>query len=347
MMIYVIRNNQQFGPYDEQTILSYVNTGQILLCDEVVYEGISKTYTVREVLKNAHLKPHVQRSDNLFKQLKGIGSTLILPREAFERRTYTSDKRLLMLALVGLLPLILGTVLSSFGWLMFYVISLYFASVWGLFFYYMFKTPQVKLKTTIILFFTTQIVIFLIFGLGINQLNPFYWLDSENIFFRLFFFVFAVGVTEEFAKSVPLYIVERITKTPLVPQTMVFYGLMSGIAFGVYEGVQYQMTVNATLAYNESFMLNIARLTSLPFLHAVWCGIAGYFISFAALYPRYRFSLRLLALAIPALLHGLYDTFCGASFIGLIVSIFLSFVAVGLLVVYLKQGVNMQSKLKN
>ncbi len=33
-MIYVIRNNQQFGPYDESTLVSYVNNGQILLCDK-------------------------------------------------------------------------------------------------------------------------------------------------------------------------------------------------------------------------------------------------------------------------------------------------------------------------
>ena len=27
-MIYVIRNNQQFGPYDESTLVSYVNNGR-------------------------------------------------------------------------------------------------------------------------------------------------------------------------------------------------------------------------------------------------------------------------------------------------------------------------------
>ena len=29
MNIYIIRNAQRFGPYDEQALLSYVNSGQI------------------------------------------------------------------------------------------------------------------------------------------------------------------------------------------------------------------------------------------------------------------------------------------------------------------------------
>ena len=68
---------------------------------------------------------------------------------------------------------------------------------------------------------------------------------------------------------------------------------------------------NAELDYTSSFFLNIARLTSLPFLHAIWCGIAGYFSAFAMLYPKYRRSLYFLAIAIPALLHGIYDTLSG------------------------------------
>ena len=32
-MIYVRRNNQEFGPYDESTLLTYVNSGQILKSD--------------------------------------------------------------------------------------------------------------------------------------------------------------------------------------------------------------------------------------------------------------------------------------------------------------------------
>ena len=159
---------------------------------------------------------------------------------------------------------------------------------------------------------------------------------------RIVFYLFAVGITEEMVKAVPLWIVLARSKEPLIPQTLVFYGLMSGIAFGVFEGVEYQMTVNAVLDYTSSFFLNIARLTSLPFLHAVWCGIAGYFSAFAMLYPKYRKSLYFLAIAVPAVLHGLYDSL-GGGFIGVLIS----FVGVALLMTYLKKSVNYQSKLRN
>lgn len=339
-MFYIIRNNQQFGPYDEPTILSYVNQGQILLCDEAIDIATQQKYTVRFFLKKAHLKPKIQNAGNIFRQIKNIGGKLILPKDIFNSKQWHTDKRLLMLSLIGLLPLALSSVLSN--WLMFYAISLYFASVWGLFFYSMFRTNQVKLKTTVIMFFTTQLIVFLFFGLGLNRLNIFYTTNPENWLLRLPYYIGAVGLTEELIKSIPLYIVERRSKQPLIPQTMVFYGLMSGIAFGVFEGVEYQMTINIDLPYNESFMLNIARLTSLPFIHAVWCGIASYFISFSVLYPKYRWSLRLLALLIPAILHGLYDTFSATYFM-----LFLAFFGVALLMVYLQKGVTMQSKLTN
>lgn len=159
-------------------------------------------------------------------------------------------------------------------------------------------------------------------------------------------YVLGVGLTEELGKLLPLIFICKRAKEPLVPQTLVYYGLMSGIAFGVYEGVQYQMTLNAQLEYSASFFMNIARLTSLPFLHAIWCGIAGYFISFAHLYPKYRVSLYFLAIAVPAILHGLYDTFCSSS-IGMFIAVPIMVGGVILLMTYLKQGVNYQSKLRN
>jgi RsiW-degrading membrane proteinase PrsW (M82 family) len=106
------------------------------------------------------------------------------------------------------------------------------------------------------------------------------------------------------------------------------------------------MGINAEQEYTTAYFLNILRLTSLPFIHAVWCGIAGYFISFASLYPKYRIALSFLAIAIPAVLHGIYDTFCG-TLLGILIALPTMFVTVILLNAYLKQGANYQSKLRN
>ena len=82
-------------------------------------------------------------------------------------------------------------------------------------------------------------------------------------------------------------------------------------------------------------------------MHAIWCGIAGYFVSFAKLYPKYRISLYMLALAVPAILHGLYDTLVSTNKFFVIFALVVAFTGVILLMTYLKQGVNYQSKLRN
>ncbi len=345
-MVYIVRNNQSFGPYDETMLLSYVNSGQILLQDKAKDTSTGEENTVSYFLKKSGLKHKIPHDGNLFVQLKKIGTELIVPKNAFSRKHWIADKRMLILALVGLLPLFLMYFIGT-GFFMFYVVSIYFASVWGVFFYYFFKTSQITLKKTILLFSLTQGFVFLAWDLlGIVSVNPFYLLLESAFPLNLLGFVFGVGLMEELVKALPLLIIYKLSKEPLIPQTLVFYGLISGIAFGVYEGVQYQMGVNAELDYGSAFFMNIARLTSLPFLHAVWCGIAGYFISFAKLYPKYRMSLYFLAIAIPAVLHGVYDTFCGSMLV-LLISLPITFIGVVLLMTYLKQGVNYQSKLRN
>ena len=341
MRIHIVRNNQQYGPYDEQTLLSYVNSGQILLHDKAVAVGESEPQTVAYYLKRAGLKAHRQDKGNIISQIKAIGSELLFPRTTLFSRQFLSDQRFMILALVGLFPMLIMQIPLG-GFFVFYEVSLYFSVIWGLFFYDCFKTPQVGLKTTLAVFFITQLFVFTAWGCGLPTLNPFYAFTDTTFPLSVIGYTLGVGLTEELAKAVPILIILYREKEPLIPQTVVYYGLISGIAFGVWEGVQYQMTVNAEQEYTVSFYLNILRLTSLPFLHACWCGIAGYFLAFANLYPKYRKGLYVLAIAIPALIHGLYDSIADWPF----VSLFMVFIGLMLLMVYLKQSVNYQSKLR-
>lgn len=339
-MIYVIRNNQRYGPYAEDALAQYVSNGQVLKHDKAVDENGNEN-TVKFFLKRAGYKPKVVHKGNIFGQLHAIGSELIFPRTALFSKKFMTDQRFIILALVGLLPMVIMHIPLG-GFFVFYEVSLYFSMIWALFFYSVFNTPQVKTKTTLSIFFLTQMFVFLIWGFGLPALNPFYAFTESPFPLSFLGYTFGVGVTEEFAKMIPLIIILARAKEPIIPQTLVYYGLMSGIAFGVWEGVEYQMTVNAELEYDASFFMNIARLTSLPFLHACWCGIAAYFLAFAQLYPKYRRSLYVLAISIPALLHGIYDTFAGIWMLPLI----LVFFGLLLLTIYLKQGVNYQSKLR-
>ncbi|MGL5980126.1 MAG: PrsW family glutamic-type intramembrane protease [Phocaeicola sp.] len=342
-MYYVIRNNQKFGPYSIDMLVSYVENGQILCRDKALsIVNLSEEQTVEYFLKQNERKVRVRHEGSLFIQIKNLGREVIIPPQTFNIKEFLADKRLLILAVIGLLPAFMSLFAIN-PFIIFYVIALYFSIIWGLFFFYIFKTNQVTIKATISVFFLTQIFVFLAWDLlGIVRLNPFYNLINLSFPFDVVGYILGVGVTEEFAKILPLVILCKKAKEPLIPQTVVYYGLMSGIAFGVFEGVQYQLGVNSELDYHTSFFMNIARLTSLPFLHAIWCGIAAYFISFAQLYPKYRKSLYLLSLFIPAMIHGLYDVFTW-SLPGLAIML----LGVVLLTKYLKQGVNNQSKLSS
>lgn len=344
MPYYILRNNSQFGPYDLSVIKQYVDDGKMLRHDKAKDAQTGEVNTLAYFLKKNGVKVKIKNKGSFAEQLRKIGSQLILPLGPLRSGQWRSDKRLLLLALIGLGPSIL-MLLPLSGFLLFYAVALYFSAIWGLFFYYFFKTDQVSLKITLSVFFLTQVFVFLIWDiLGLPNLNPFYMLIDKGFLFDLFGYIFGVGLTEEFVKLLPLLIIYRYAKEPLQPKTLVFYGLMSGIAFGVFEGVQYQMGVNSGLDYDTSFFMNIARLTSLPFLHATWAGIAGYFIGFGKLYPLYRRSLYFLAIAIPSVLHGLYDTFCG-NYLGMYIALPITFIGVFLLTTYLKQAQSYQSKL--
>ena len=347
---YVIRNSRDFGPYSIPQLLDMANRGRILECDKAYQEGTQydgKT-TVGSILKSDGLKVKVQSQGSVWSQISSIGQDVLYPRQDISLKVWREDTKLFMMTLVGLLPATLD-ILGASSFLTFYAIALYFSGIWGLFFYYLFRTRQVTLGKTFNVFFCTQLFVFVAWDLlGLVSLNPFYWFENDSgLLTQILYYVGGVGLTEEFAKAVPLFILAARAREPLVPQTMVFYGLRSGIAFGVFEGVQYQMSVNSEYAYNMSFLLNISRLTSLPFAHALWAGIAGYFISFALLFPAYKWALRILAISIPALLHGAYDISCQMGIIGWVLHIAILFFSALLLMSYLKHGSEMQSRLSS
>ena len=159
---------------------------------------------------------------------------------------------------------------------------------------------------------------------------------------RHFGYIFGVGVPEEACKALILFYIAR-RGAAQAPQAMLFYGLMAGLGFGIYEGVDYQMERNLRFSHfaSEYYLLNMLRLTTLPFLHAIWTGIAGYFIGFAHLYPQRKRGLLIVAIGLPALLHGFYDTF-STSVLGL----FFALLSVFALYLYLAKTVELEKVLK-
>ncbi len=340
-MYYVVRNSQQYGPYSIDALKSYVEDGKILLADQIVSSNAPKKETVRDVFNQHKVTINIASAGSIPQQLNQIGKDLLAPGLSFIKKDLIKDQKVLYLAFIGLAPAFLITFTLA-SYITFYAIALYFSIIWGVFFFFMFKTKQVDGKKTILLFFTTQVAAFVL--TSVQSFPPMSYLyaltESDSFFGRLIGFIFGVGFTEELIKALPLFYFVRTAKEPLIPQTLVYYGLISGIGFGVLEGVLYQTTTNTTLEYSHAFFMNIARLTSLPFLHAIWAAIAGYFIAFANLYPKFRKALYLFAIAVPAILHGIYDVL-GWGLLGLTSTLF----SVFLLMFYLKKSSDYQNKL--
>ena len=61
-MIYIERNSQRFGPYDDNALISYIETGQVLLSDKAYDDTKSKNTSVRQYIKDKHLRVKVQHA---------------------------------------------------------------------------------------------------------------------------------------------------------------------------------------------------------------------------------------------------------------------------------------------
>ena len=108
MNIYIIRNNQRFGPYQEHMLLSYVNQGVVLKQDKAIIDGESQEQTVEYYLKKLNIanKVCVANKGNFIEQLSAIGMELIFPKTSLFSRKFLYDTRLIILAVVGLLPMV-------------------------------------------------------------------------------------------------------------------------------------------------------------------------------------------------------------------------------------------------
>lgn len=239
---------------------------------------------------------------------------LLLPVDEFKSFRWLENKKALALAGIGLLPLCIfafyGDPRSMNN--AFWAMALYFSVLWAMFFHHVFPTPEAKVSTSVLCFFGTGILAISVL-LQIHRVWPLSevisWTRADNVIARWIGYLLGVGLPEEACKAAMVIVVAR-RYGPLTPQALLFYGLMSGLGFGIYEGVeiyQKRQNVHYSTHIGEYYLLNVLRLTTLPFLHAIWTGMAGYFIGFAERFPERRRGLLIVAIGLPAVLHGMYD----------------------------------------
>jgi RsiW-degrading membrane proteinase PrsW (M82 family) len=270
------------------------------------------------------------RSERPLRELQQLTRQLLLPLGEFTSGGWLRHRRAFLIAAVGLFPLIIIALLGGETNVArgYWAVAAYFSILWAAFFYHAYPAPAVNLGDAAFCFlgsaFCCTLLLYGIYTLsGAQLLVP--WTHSPSVLRRIVGFIGGIGLPEEGCKAAILMLLFQ-RKDRLSPQTMLFYGLMAGLGFGIYEGVRYQFLGNLASAQTVGgyYLLNVLRLTSLPFLHAVWTGVAGYFFGLALLYPRRRWGLCGIAIGLPAVLHGMYDMLSGsgAEIVVAVVSVF-------------------------
>lgn len=348
MKIIIRRNQQDFGPYTISAVEQYLRQGSLLPHDLArdASDANSTGMPLSQLLNCAGVALPAHGVGNPIQQaiqnLKSFDKRLLFPWSTISSFNWIRDRRLIYLAAVGIGPAA-GLAIAPGIWAEYWALALYFSAIWAMFFYYLFKTDQMEPRLCAFCFFFTGIVSMLVLLplQGIPPWSSLYAISHSHSFLTQFIgMYFGVGINEELCKAAILFWIVRRPGQLLIPQTVVFYGMISGLGFGIFEGVSYQMNLNRAQGVDDAYFLNIARLTSLPFLHALWTGLAGYFISFSALYPKKRYGLWVIAIGMPALLHAIYNTF-GWGIIGLGSAL----LGVILLTTYLASARQMQQQL--
>lgn len=247
----------------------------------------------------------------------------------------------------GILPLAVLTVFAGAPIAQYWGLEFYFTLLWAGFFSAVYRTEGVRVPVAVATFFFTGIVsitiLFSILALGLDAIrSPL--LASPSFEIAAPAYVVFVGLFEEATKAAALFLIGRyFTKLPAL-RVFVFYGLISGLGFGVYEGIKYQTEFNVRVLQDTGdfafyYVANVLRLTSLPFFHAVWAAIAAFLIWFGFRFPKRRLGFFTLAIAVPAVLHGLYDA---CSRFAPLIALLVAAVSVSVLSVYIASADDLQ-----
>ncbi len=214
-------------------------------------------------------------------------------------------------------------------------IMFYFSMVLWIFFASQLKVKiPLALRCMRYLFFTATTGIMICFALqDIPSIASLYHaalydkIDKPSLVPRLLGFCLAVGPIEEFVKMLPLLIFGLMRHKLTNERNGLLLGMASGFGFAVAEGESYiQRMLNKSInglaegnvdtffgslygAFNQMFL----RSLSLSLLHAAWCAIIGFTIgSCVRNKVKTKWPIIVVAWGVSAIIHGLYDTFCGS-----------------------------------
>jgi RsiW-degrading membrane proteinase PrsW (M82 family) len=261
-----------------------------------------------------HLPAHHARLDSPGGDFATAVHILVPVRSWLKDTGWKQGSRLLVIA-YGLLPSLFVVLfsatndLSAPGW----AYSLAIAPLWAVAFWLLIRPGHI---TKLIGWLAVAIVA------GVMVLLPTVTLPWENALdqtassHNLLPWIYGVGFAEEVTKALPILVaallLRWVWKITLDVRVWMFLGTIVGLAFGVRESVfytaSYLMQGNHKAGLAVPLILTFAQRVFVDgFQHAVWAGIAAFFIGMGVNYRRRRIPLIIFGITLPALLHGLND----------------------------------------
>ncbi len=253
---------------------------------------------------------------------EGVGEELVtafeilIPIKTWLRSAgWHQGLRLLVIA-YALLPLVFLALLSSSSSLSVpgFAYSLYVAPLWAIAFWLLLRPGRIaalEIWTGIAIIAWVTIWLYAV-TININDhlVNA---VRNDNFLAAL-----AVGYNEEITKALPILLAAlvllKFRSTKLDARMWMFLGTISGLTFGVLEERLYtelaiaQVANARAVSQADAGVLDFAfRVFVDGFEHAVWAGVAAFFIGIAINFPRRRWQLILLGVSMVAVLHGLND----------------------------------------
>jgi RsiW-degrading membrane proteinase PrsW (M82 family) len=261
-----------------------------------------------------HLPAHHARLDFPVGDFATAVHILVPVRSWLKDPGWKQGSRLLVIA-YGLLPSIFVVLfsatrdLSAPGW----AYSLAIAPLWAVAFWLLIRPGHI---TRLIGWLAVAIVA------GVMVLLPTVtlpWedaLDKTATLHNVLPWIYGVGFAEEVTKAIPILVgallLRWVRKITLDVRVWMFLGTIAGLAFGVRESVlytsSYLMQGNHKAGLAVPLILTFAQRVFVDgFQHAVWAGIAAFFIGMGVNYRRRRIPLILFGITLASFLHGLND----------------------------------------
>ena len=223
--------------------------------------------------------------------------------------------RLLVIA-YALLPLVFLALFASSGNLTTpgWAYSLYIAPLCGVAFWLLIRPPEPHGKRELLI--GLGIVIWVMIWMSLITININLMFNPKSLVGAL-----AVGFNEEITKALPILVAAlgllKLRSVKLDVRMWMFLGTIAGLTFGVREASQYTtIAIEHIAAAAVHHSANAAVIGALSFAyrvfvdgfqHAIWAGVAAFFIGIAVNYPRRRVPLILFGVTIAAVLHALND----------------------------------------